>query len=309
METQNPQRYFPTAFFAMTTTAYKSIFRLLLIGGVLAFWQQYALSQRGLSLILSSSTENLLRPSANNKATLFDVAADIAFSTLVEEEQRRIQTRTIANFDLKTWTLRSTGGLLDDDRETLAGIYADANSVFEFGLGESTYLANYLQVPRYAGVDSDAAYVNECRQMVSSHFRFYYADVGNTGDWGYPIQNLTKAVVQYQIAPLQAEPLPFDVYMVDGRWRFALVMLSFLHAAARGADRSHTTVLLHDCWQAGHTSKQITHKKLRLVYQSADSLLDLVQHSKGLLCVYKRKPTTTDEQLMALWQQHFTNPQ
>ena len=293
----------------MTTLAYKSII-LLLIGAVVAFWQHLALSRRGLSnLIIASSTENLLRPSTSNKATLFDEAASTAFSKIVEDEQRRIQTRTIANFDLQDWTLRHSGGLLDNDRKTLAGIYARANSVFEFGLGESTYIADYLQVPRYAGVDSDADYVNQCRQNVSSHFRFYYADVGNTKEWGYPTEDLTKAVMQYQIAPLQAEPLPFDVYMVDGRWRFPLVMLSFLHAAARGADRSHTTVLLHDCWQADHTGEHIPKQKLRPVYQSADSLLDLVQHSKELLCVYKRKPTTTDEQLMALWQQHFTDPQ
>ena len=250
----------------------------------------------------------MIPPTSNNTA-FFDEAASMAYSKIVEDEQRRIQTRAITKFDVKNWTLRTSGGLEDSDRATLAGIYARANSVFEFGLGESTYLADYLQVPRYAGVDSDVAYVNECRQKVSSHFRFYYADVGNTKSWGYPTQDLTKAVMQYQIAPLQAEPLPFDVYMVDGRWRLALLVLSFLHAASRGADRSHTTVLLHDCWQSGHTAEHRKRAQLRPVYQSADSLLDLVQHSKGLLCVYKRKPTTTDEQLMALWQQHFSNPQ
>jgi hypothetical protein len=34
---------------------------------------------------------------------------------------------------------------------------------------------------------------------------------------------------------------------VDGRFRFPCMLASFLHAAARGAKRTHTTVLLHDC--------------------------------------------------------------
>ena len=245
----------------------------------------------------------------NINRTHFDQAASIAYSKIFDDEQERIRTRTVNAFVLTNWTLRTQGGMDNKDRELLAGIYARANSVFEFGLGESTYLADYLQVPRYVGVDSDVAYVNDCRRMVSSHFRFYYADVGTTKAWGYPTENLAKSVMQYQIAPLQAEPLPFDVYMVDGRWRTALLVLSFLHAAARGADRSHTTVLLHDCFQEGHTAEHRRRNQLRLVYQSADHLLDLVDHSKSLLCVYKRKPTTTDDQLMAVWQQHYTNQQ
>lgn len=277
----------------------------LLIAAVVC-WQQLSLSSSTMKMqFLPRFTS---RTDAVNR-THFDQAASIAYSKIFDDEQERIRTRTINTFVLKNWTLRTQGGMDDRDRELLAGIYARANSVFEFGLGESTYLADYLQVPRYVGVDSDVAYVNDCRRMVSSHFRFYYADVGNTKAWGYPTENLAKSVMQYQIAPLQAEPLPFDVYMVDGRWRTALLMLSFLHAAARGADRSHTTVLLHDCFQEGHSAEHRRRNQLRLVYQSADHLLDLVDHSKGLLCVYKRKPTTTDDQLMAVWQQHYTNQQ
>jgi hypothetical protein len=88
--------------------------------------------------------------------------------------------------------------------------------------------------------------------------------------------------------------------MVDGRWRLSCLLLSFLHAHARGADPSYTTVLLHDCIE-----KHRTPPKHRLHYLKADHLLDLVKHSGDKLCAYRRKPTTSDEELYDLWLENF----
>ena len=72
----------------------------------------------------------------------------------------------------------------------------------------SPYIANYVGMPRYAGVDSSAEWVSSVRSNVSSHFRFYLADIGKTKAWGYPVdKNLSKNVFQYQVASLQAEAL------------------------------------------------------------------------------------------------------
>jgi hypothetical protein len=46
----------------------------------------------------------------------------------------------------------------------------------------------------------------------------------------------SKMILDYQIAPLFLEKKPFDVYMVDGRWRVACVMACFLHAMHCGGD-------------------------------------------------------------------------
>jgi protein O-GlcNAc transferase len=184
--------------------------------------------------------------------------------------------------------------LTNADRTLLAEIYGQANSVFEYGLGESTYIANHVGVARYAGTDSDAALV-----AVSTHFRFYFADIGETKAWGNPEKDLPKKVLHYQLIPLISEPEPFDVYsMVDGRWRMACLMISFLHASTRGADLSHTKVLLHDC--------EPKHKEeTRLPYLRVDHLLDGVRHSGDKLCVYQRKPNTTDGQLYDIWLENF----
>jgi hypothetical protein len=246
---------------------------------------------------LPTNQDNLIPftlPVESPPVSAFDMAVaksyDVAFATLPSVLRK--------TFDVNTWNKTTSGGLQNADRTLLAEIYGQANSVFEYGLGESTYIADHVGVARYAGIDSDAAWVANARDAVSTHFRFYFADVGKTGKWGLPDKVLPKNILDYQVAPLVAEPEAFDVYMVDGRWRMACLMLTFLHASARGADSSQTIVLLHDCLIAPDIDR-------REEYLKAEHLLDLVRHSGDKLCVYQRKPATTDEELYAIWLQNF----
>jgi hypothetical protein len=261
---------------------------------------------------MATMTEKMAAVMADNTATKSDIhnmttksnthvsAFDMAVAKSQATAFGTLPSIRRQTFDVKKWKKRTTGGLSDPDRTLLAEIYGQANSVFEYGLGESTYIANHVGVARYAGIDSDAGWVANARKSVSTHFRFYFADIGETLLWGNPAQELPKSVLDYQVLPLISEPEPFDVYMVDGRWRLACLLLSFLHASARGADHSQTTVLLHDCIQ-----KHRTPSLKRQQYLKADHLLDLVRHSGDKLCVYRRKPTTTDEELYDLWLQNF----
>jgi len=118
-------------------------------------------------------------------------------------------------FDIDYWEKKShlttKGGLKRQDRILLAEIYGNASSVFEYGLGESTYLANYMQVPRYAGIDSDPVWVDKARTKVNENYRFYFADIGPTKAWGQPKQaKLAKNILDYQLVPLAVELKPFD---------------------------------------------------------------------------------------------------
>jgi hypothetical protein len=229
----------------------------------------------------------------NEARSAFDKIADEAYQHMFHG----LPNLPRQPFDLKSWRKATEGGLHPEDRILLAQIYGQANSVFEYGLGESTYIADHVGVKRYAGIDSDPNWIALARSKVSSSYRFYLADIGTIRGWGMPNQVLSKQPFTYQLAPLIVEPVPFDVYMVDGRFRFPCVLASFLHAAARGADSNSSTVLLHDCYR--DASKHV--KTNRSNYHAADHLLDMVNHSGGKLCVYKRKPETTDEQLMAMW--------
>lgn len=215
-------------------------------------------------------------------------------------------------FNVTAWDRRSMGGLHDADRIKLADIYSHADSVFEFGLGESTYIANAVNVRRYAGVDSDAKWVAMARDQVSSTYRFYFADIGPTAEWGYPVDRKNvpkKAIYQYQIMPLASEIHPFDVYMVDGRFRVPCMIASFLHASARGGNPNETIVLLHDCFPQKYISNRTGPLPYgineRTDYAKADHLVEVVDHSGSRLCVYKRKQRTTDEELFQFWQENY----
>lgn len=229
-----------------------------------------------------------------------------------DEGKSSHKRRTRNPFNLTSWDQRTSGGLVDEDRMKLSEIYSQANSVFEYGLGESTYIANAVKVPRYAGIDSDAKWVAMARDRVSSTYRFYFADIGPTVEWGYPADRKhipSKAIYQYQIMPLAAEIQPFDVYMVDGRFRVPCMIASFLHASARGANPNHTIVLLHDCFRAEYykNGKEPIPKRtnLRTIYAKADHLVEVHDHSGNRLCVYKRKPQTTDQELLQFWQENY----
>lgn len=254
--------------------------------------------------IKALSDAELLEKRGSASLTDFDRIVAAAYKTATTS-QRTAEKKT---FNIDWWEkasgLTTTGGLNKQDRILLSQLYGNANSVFEWGLGESTYMANYLGVPRYAGIDSDPVWVDMARNKVSGEYRFYFADIGKTVDWGWPSnQNLTKNVFNYQLEPLIVEQEAFDVYMVDGRFRLPCALAAFLHASARGGDKLQTTVLIHDCdaQEGGPIGRDI--------YKAADSLLAMVNHSGQRLCVYKRKPETTDAQIAALWFQHVQNLQ
>jgi hypothetical protein len=75
------------------------------------------------------------------------------------------------------------------------------------------------------------------------------------------------------------------------------MLVSFLHAAARGAKTSDTTVLLHDCQE---TAEEQIASKSRKHYRSADEWFH-IDHSGGKLCVFKRRENTTDKMLFDRW--------
>lgn len=127
---------------------------------------------------------------------------------------------------------------------------------------------------------------------------------------GYPVDRLlAKGAWQYQIAPLQSELEPFDVYMVDGRWRVACLLASFLHASARGAKHNDTIVLVHDCFQPKFSTPDVEKRMGVRHYAVNDDILELVDHSGARLCVYKRKESTTDAMLLERYQKYSNDLQ
>jgi hypothetical protein len=269
------------------------------------------------STCASDDSNNVV--SSSSSLSFFDKAADhlfeIAMSTSMSTSETASITTSRKEFptNLNDWNLTTLGGLSNNDRIVLGNIYSKANSIFEYGLGESTSIAAYVQVPRYSGIDSDPAYVATARSLAPNYFRFYFADIGPTKSWGYPRSTLPKNKFNYQISSLLSEiNKPFDVYMVDGRYRVPCVFISLLHASSRSSiaasassslstsnNSSGPIILLHDCIVNLNNSKR--HRKQ---YASVNTLLDMIDTTADKLCVYQRKSTTTDQMIYDMWMKY-----
>ncbi|GMH57482.1 hypothetical protein TL16_g02391 [Triparma laevis f. inornata] len=176
-------------------------------------------------------------------------------------------------------------------REVLGKYYYSANKVFEFGLGESTKIAAHINVPFYKVMDTDATWVGMARDNSPDHFRFAFADIGQTVEWGYPSTPfLAKAPFDYTIQSRASEPEPFDIYFVDGRYRVASALASFLHALSKGMARDEIRVGIHDYTLA-----------VRPHYHKIEHWTERVEASK-LLVVLKLKAGTTEDQLVEAWE-------
>jgi len=91
----------------------------------------------------------------------------------------------------------------------------------------------------------------------------------------------------HQLSALQSEKLPFDVYLVDGRYRVASACAAFLHASKYG--KKNVSVLMHDYHE-------------RPEYYVVQDFADIIERSpSGNLVLFQRKTDTTDEDIFANW--------
>jgi len=212
--------------------------------------------------------------------------------------------------------------LEDPDRALLGELFYNAGSLFEFGLGESTYIASETNIPRYAGVDSDPSWIALARegalsspstnlelwtdtdkQRKGAHFRFYFADIGPTGRWGYPqksseddfhLASLKRHIdsFNYQFSALEVEKEAFEIYLVDGRFRVACAALSFMHAISRGGDMSKVRVIIHDIGKS---------------YRGYSVLLGLTEivNETSKMWVLKLRPNVNSPELFQLWLDNY----
>ena len=172
----------------------------------------------------------------------------------------------------------------------LAEYYWRASSVFEFGVGESsTLLAAAAGVRRFTGVESDATWIARLGARVPSHFRLVWADIGQTGDFGYP-QDAASGVKWpfYSIGALAAERDPFSLYLIDGRFRIACALAALLHGGY-GA-----LVMVHDF----SVTEGVQDRLYGVVLDAVAERVDGCGTEFGVL---RRRTGVTDEEIRRLW--------
>jgi hypothetical protein len=206
---------------------------------------------------------------------------------------------------------RGTGGLSEKDREILGKYYSSSKSIFEFGVGDSTNIAAYVNIPRYTGVDSDNEYLKMVAASTPPHFRYYFADVGQTGIWGFPLNASSASKYPfYSIGALASEGQAFDFYFVDGRFRLSCVCAALLHASNHGKKPNEFLVAVHD-YRLRHDSNYAMLKQIAVYVDGFDSVTNpTVQESEDDLniFVFRRREDVDDATLARMWRETNTNP-
>ena len=180
------------------------------------------------------------------------------------------------------------GRMSPQEQRALASVYSKAKSIFEWGMGASALIAAEFEVPRLYAVDSSLDYVQSCRNRSRNPaYQMEFVDIGPTGAWGYPVEEKHKdRWPDYYNVIDNLEP--FDVYLVDGRFRVACACKALLH----GHSSSH--ILLHDAWRRSYAVLETVAEEI---------------HRIGKLAMFQRKTEAKDEEIQAILTEHAFDPE
>lgn len=159
------------------------------------------------------------------------------------------ESEKLTNKPETTFALPSAPAMTEAERQLFAKHLKKAQYYFEFGSGGSTVWAveHGLTVQ---GVESDPNWVNALQEKLGQQCQVAVADIGPTGDWGYPLTQQTDKFPAYSQAILKHQQ-PFDLILIDGRFRVACTMAAIQHIAKHQTQDS-TFIFIHDFWNRPH---------------------------------------------------------
>ena len=178
----------------------------------------------------------------------------------------------------------SGGGMNRPAQALLARTYANAESVFERGMGSSTLIAAHVGIKKLTAVDSAPTWVQKVRSILNRpQYTFRHADIGPVKDFGTPKDQTRKDKWPDYSLQVTRESEPFDVYLVDGRFRVACACQAMLHG------RADSLIMVHDFG--------------RDAYQVLLTLADKVEQVR-VLAVLRRKTMVSNKDIQAVWEQY-----
>lgn len=175
------------------------------------------------------------------------------------------------------------GGMTATEQQLLAEYYKGASRVFEWGMGSSTLIAAHVNVPKLTAVDSAEIWIEKVKNISNLPYTFHHADIGPLRAFGAPKDFSKKSSWPYYSLIVRAERKPYDIYLVDGRFRVACACQALLHG------HKNSIILVHDF------KRNYYHVLLNVT----DKFNEI-----GKLIALKRKKSTTVHQLWKLWHAH-----
>jgi hypothetical protein len=121
-----------------------------------------------------------------------------------------------------------------------------SQSYLEYGAGGTTLLACEMHVARIVSIETSLSFRTEIIDkyglqpfMDSGRLAIHHANLGATGEWGFPLRAPQRSQVEEYLA-WPARIADFDLALIDGRYRIAAAASLYL-AAKDGA-----TIMIHD---------------------------------------------------------------
>ncbi|MCL7462345.1 tetratricopeptide repeat protein [Pseudomonas sp. NW5] len=124
---------------------------------------------------------------------------------------------------------------------------SEAKSYFEFGSGGSTVWAVRAGLT-VKGVESDASWVNALKQQLGDHCQVEAVDIGPTREWGYPTSSEHSHKFANYSHAIKAHDYPFDLILVDGRFRVACTATTIQHILDHHRSPEDARIFIHDFW-------------------------------------------------------------
>ena len=149
--------------------------------------------------------------------------------------------RSATSFELPTAPAMTT-----NEQQLFLSYLKKVQHYFEFGSGGSTVWA-VQQGLTVQGVESDPSWVKTLQDKLGQQCQVAVADIGPTGDWGYPLlTNQSDKFPRYSQAILEHEK-GFDLILIDGRFRVACTMATIQHIIKHN-NQDRSIIFIHDFW-------------------------------------------------------------
>jgi hypothetical protein len=133
------------------------------------------------------------------------------------------------------------------DCTLFASFLKNADEYLEFGCGGSTYAASRAVKKAITSVESSQEWIDKVEHACLGEDcitkpAFIRADIGPTGQWGYPSDPSTRELWPSYYEAVWERPgiSNTDLYFVDGRFRIACFMKILLNC------RGDSVIMIHD---------------------------------------------------------------
>lgn len=191
-----------------------------------------------------------------------------------------------------TFELPTAPAMTSDEQQLFARYLSKAQHYFEFGSGGSTVWA-VQQGLTVQGIESDPNWVKALQDQLGQQCQVNVADIGPTGDWGYPLTQQTDKFPRYSQAILEHQQ-PFDLILIDGRFRVACTMAAIQHIAKHHTQDS-TIIFIHDFWNRPH-------------YHAVLEFLDVIKQVESA-GVFRVKNDVSSEKVADIWLEYSVKPE